>query len=54
MQILKLMMANGQQDKYWGVIAGHLHIWFDGQAFPYTHQRFAARPLLRVRVRVRA
>jgi hypothetical protein len=33
------MMANGQQDKYWGVIAGHLHIWFDGQAFPYTHQR---------------
>lgn len=38
-QILKLMMANGQQDKYWGVIAGHLHIWFDGQAFPYTHQR---------------
>mgnify|MGYP006873517245 CR=1 FL=1 len=33
-------MANGQQDKYWGVIAGHLHIWFDGQAFPYTHQRY--------------
>lgn len=39
MRVLRMMLSAGHEDKYWGVIAGHLHIWFDGLAWDITAQR---------------
>jgi hypothetical protein len=39
-KIYKVMTSTGSIDRFWGLIAGHLHIWHNGTAFTPTYRQW--------------